>query len=268
MPKLTDTYARAYDCCDQIFIELGRFPTIDLIRERIGVNSPTTIKKAMNEWTQHFAEKHFDMINRPDIPVMLSDAMKQAWKLAVIEAEKAYLQKEQSYQQLISQKQTIIEGLQQEKIFLNRGLEESRAQSAAEEKQIRILQQQVASQNQEQHRLLEQLKATEKQLTEQQAMVLEQTQRWQYQQEQDQNWFARRILEEKQFVEGKYLEKIQRLQQKTAVLTESETALQQLCASLRRDHQRLSEALLETQKSDEPSIKDKLRAHRVKHKGK
>lgn len=268
MPKLTDTYARAYDCCDQIFIELGRFPTIDLIRERIGVNSPTTIKKAMNEWTQHFAEKHFDMINRPDIPVVLSDAMKQVWKLAVIEAEKAYLPKEQRYQQLISEKQIIIDDLQQEKTFLNRALDESNAQLVVEEKQIKILQQQVESQNQEQHRLLEQLKATEKQLTEQQVMTLEQTQRWHYQQEQDQDWFARRILEEKQFVEDKYLEKIQRLQQKVAVLTESETALQQLCGSLRRDHQRLSEALLETQKSNAPSIKDRLRVHRMKHKGK
>jgi hypothetical protein len=88
MPKLTDTYARAYDCCDAVFTELGRFPTIDLIRERIGVNSPMTIKKAMNEWTRHFAEQHFDKLNRPDVPAALAHAMEQAWKLAVVEAER------------------------------------------------------------------------------------------------------------------------------------------------------------------------------------
>ena len=60
MPKITDTYTLAYDCCETILRELNRFPTIDLIRERIGVNSPTTIKKAMNNWTAEFAKRYIE----------------------------------------------------------------------------------------------------------------------------------------------------------------------------------------------------------------
>lgn len=248
MPKLTDTYARAYDCCDAVFTELGRFPTIDLIRERIGVNSPATIKKAMNEWTQHFAEKHFDKINRPDMPVALLHAMEQAWKLAVVEAEQAYLKKEQGYQNTIAETQAAVAEMQQAMAFVNQTLGEARAQLEQRERQIKVLQQQIDEQARLAGRLHEQLSASEKQVAELQTLLSEQTQRSQKQQDHDQAWFARRISEEKQHMEEKWHDKVQRQAQQIALLSASETTLQALCANLRREQLRLQETLAQTPK--------------------
>lgn len=265
MPKLTDTYARAYDCCDAVFTELGRFPTIDLIRERIGVNSPVTIKKAMNEWTRHFAERHFDQLNRPDIPAALAHAMEQAWKLAVVEAEKAYRQKEQGYQQTLAENQVTIDSLQQEKAFLNRTLGEARGQIAESEQQIQALRQQLEAQAQALVQLAVQLADAEKQLADQQVLMQEQSQRWQQQQAQDQAWFARRISEEKQFAEDKHLDKLQRQSQQIALLKESEASLRQVCAGLRQELRRVEAALAESQKNTGQrfKFKPKVKANRM-----
>ncbi len=249
MPKLTDTYARAYDCCDDVFTELGRFPTIDLIRERIGVNSPVTIKKAMNEWTRHFAEKHFDKLNRPDIPVALNHAMEQAWKLAITEAEKAYQQKEQAYKDTIAENRVAIEGLEQEKAFLNQSLGQARGQIAENGQQIQALRQKLDTQAETLHQLAGQLTDAEKQLADQQAVIQEQSQRWQQQQEQDQAWFARRISEEKQFAEDKHQDRLQRQSQQIAMLTESEASLRQTCTGLRQELRRVEAVLAESQKN-------------------
>ncbi len=246
MPKLTDTYARAYDCCDQVFTELGRFPTIDLIRERIGVNSPVTIKKAMNEWTRHFAERHFDKLNRPDIPVVLTQAMEQAWQLAVLEAEQAYVQKEQGYKQSLAEAQATIGLLQQERELMVQTLGEAREHLERAEQKLLAFQQQVDGLAQDNRRLEEQVETSGKQLAEHKALLAEQAQRWQERQEQDQAWFARRISEEKQFSEEKWQEKLQRQQHQIAALTESETVLRQTCVGLRQEQQRLLKALADS----------------------
>jgi len=267
MPKLTDTYARAYDCCDAVFTELGRFPTIDLIRERIGVNSPVTIKKAMNEWTRHFAERHFDQLNRPDMPAALAHAMEQAWKLAVLEAEKAYLQKEQGYQQTLAENQVTIDSLQQEKAFLNQTLGQAMGQLAESEQQIQVLRQQRDTQAQTLHQLAGQLADAEKQLADQQAVMQEQSQRWQQQQDQDQAWFARRISEEKQFAEDKHQDRLQRQSQQIALLKESETSLSQTCTRLRQELRRLEAALAESQKNTGQRFKFKPKVKANKKAG-
>lgn len=267
MPKLTDTYARAYDCCDAVFTELGRFPTIDLIRERIGVNSPATIKKAMNEWTQHFAEKHFDKINRPDIPVALIHAMEQAWKLAVVEAEQAYLKKEQGYQNTIAETQAAVAEMQQAMAFVNQTLGQARAQLEQREQQIDVLQQQIDEQARLAGRLREQLSASEKQVAELQTLLSEQTRRLQKQQDHDQAWFARRISEEKQYMEEKWHDKVQRQAQQIALLSASEATLQALCANLRREQLRLQETLAQTPKPDAHRFKLRRQPEKVSDKG-
>jgi chromosome segregation ATPase len=271
MPKLTDTYARAYDCCDAVFTELGRFPTIDLIRERIGVNSPVTIKKAMNEWTRHFAERHFDQLNRPDVPVALAHAMEQAWKLAVLEAEKAYQVKEQGYVQNLAENRVAMEGLEQEKAFLKQMLGEARGQIADGEQHIQALRQQLDTQAQALAQSAGQLAEAEKNLVGLQGLMQDQSQRWQQQQEQEQAWFARRISEEKQFVEEKFQDKLQRQGQQIALLTESEASLRQTCTGLKQELRRLEAALAECrQKSVQPykfKVKDKANKKSGKRPG-
>lgn len=90
MTKNTDTYALAYECCDTVFLEDGRFPTIDAIRDRIHVNSPAVIKRAMNDWTLHFVEKHRWRLEHPNMPAVIVDAAESLWKLALLQAEQSY----------------------------------------------------------------------------------------------------------------------------------------------------------------------------------
>lgn len=90
MEKRTDTYSLAYECCDAVFFEEGRFPTIDAIRDRIHVNSPAVIKRAMNDWTLHFVEKHRRKLENPNMPAVIVDAAESLWKLALNQAESEY----------------------------------------------------------------------------------------------------------------------------------------------------------------------------------
>ncbi|MDP2427685.1 MAG: DNA-binding protein, partial [Methylobacter sp.] len=94
MPKMTNTYVLAYACCETILKELSRFPTIDLIRERIGVNSPNTIKKAMNDWTEAFAKQYIEQqhsaLDCPGVPSVLTGALTQLWQTTVAEAQLNY----------------------------------------------------------------------------------------------------------------------------------------------------------------------------------
>lgn len=90
MKKNTDTYSLAYECCDRVFLDEGRFPTIDAIRARIQINSPAVIKRAMNDWTLHFVEKHRRKLEHPNMPAALVDAAESLWQLALQQAKQAY----------------------------------------------------------------------------------------------------------------------------------------------------------------------------------
>ena len=93
MAKNLNTYELAYECCNTVFIEDGRFPTIDSIRERIQINSPAVIKRAMNDWTLHFVEKHRERLEHPTMPTLLIDASESIWKLALLEADKVFAER-------------------------------------------------------------------------------------------------------------------------------------------------------------------------------
>lgn len=266
MPKQTNTYTLAYDCCDHILTELGRFPTIDLIRERIGVNSPVTIKKAMNEWTQHFAQQHFEKLHRPDLPATLLHSVEQVWKLAVAEAEKTYLQKEQEYRQIIADTQAESASRQEELQFLAQTLSEANKRLTQSDRDLQALQQQLDEQRQDCSQLRGQLAACEQQCADQQALMEEQAQRRQQQQEQDQAWFARRLSEEKLFSEQKWQEQVHRQAQQIAALTESEAVARQLCAGLRQEQQRLQQVLAAYQNASKDSHRFKMKPKPEKHR--
>jgi chromosome segregation ATPase len=94
MPPRTDTYERAYACCDQVLFEDGKFPTIDAIRERIQVNSPAVITRAIKDWTLHFVDRHREKLERPAIPPLLLDSAESLWRLALDEANRALQERE------------------------------------------------------------------------------------------------------------------------------------------------------------------------------
>lgn len=99
MPKNTDTYERAYECCDRVLFEDGRFPTIDAIRDRIHVNSPAVIKRAISDWTLHFVERHRQRLQHPNMPAVLVDAAESLWKLAVSQAEQVFAERSETLSQ-------------------------------------------------------------------------------------------------------------------------------------------------------------------------
>ncbi|PPD50032.1 MAG: hypothetical protein CTY16_02600, partial [Methylobacter sp.] len=148
-------------------------------------------------------------------------------------------------------------------------LGQARGQLAEGERQIQALRQQLDTQAHALAQLEGQLTDTKKQLADQQALMQEQSQRWQQQQDQDQAWFARRISEEKQYMEEKWHDKVQRQQQQIALLSASEATLQALCANIRREQQRLQEALalVQTPKPDAHRFKLRRPPEKVSDKG-
>lgn len=249
MPKITDTYANAYICCEQVLIETGKFPTIDAIRTRIGVNSPNTINNAIKAWTQDFAEKQLDKQKRPDIPITLLEGIEQIWKLASIEAEKNYSEKESAFkatvaelQNTIDQQQDTLAQLKQQLATLSSQNEQSLAKIDA----MTALNGQIAQENKTRQG---QISVLESQLLNKDAQLVEQESKWQERQEQDQQWFARRLQEEKTFIEQSWREKNHRQQEAIQSLTLSEESLRQTCVSLSLDHKKVTEELKALQKT-------------------
>ncbi|MBF6649119.1 DNA-binding protein [Methylobacter sp. BlB1] len=113
MKKNTDTYSLAYECCDQVFLEEGRFPTIDAIRERIHINSPAVIKRAMNDWTLHFVDKHRRKLEHPKMPAALVDAAESLWQLALQQAQAAYGERQAALDRKEADWQSRLQALEQ-----------------------------------------------------------------------------------------------------------------------------------------------------------
>jgi Plasmid replication region DNA-binding N-term len=249
MPKLTDTYTLAYACCEQVLIETGKFPTIDAIRTRIGVNSPTTINNAIKAWTQDFAERQLAKQNRPDIPATLHESVEKIWQLATKEAEKDYLPKEQAFnnqlfelnQQLAEREVLLAEQAQQ-----LAGLNDDKTQALVT---IAALQTQAEQDLQRYQALQLDMMQLENQLQHKDNQLQEQEKTWQERQAQDQQWFARRLQEEKNFIEQSWQQKYQRQQETIQSLLLSEESLRQTCVSLSREHKKVLDELQALQQS-------------------
>jgi DNA repair exonuclease SbcCD ATPase subunit len=154
MEKRSDTYSLAYEGCHAVFLEEGRFPTIDAIRDRIGINSPAVIKRAMNDWTLHFVEKHRQKLENPHLPAVLVDASESLWKLAMSEAKKAFAEKENALSLRESEWQSQIKRLEDQLI-------ENQQMWASEKNQLdQALKEQISKAND----LTETLNSTNQQL--------------------------------------------------------------------------------------------------------
>ena len=249
MPKITDTYANAYACCEQVLLETGRFPTIDAIRARIGVNSPNTINNAIKAWTQDFAEKQLDKRSRPDLPPVLLDSIEKIWKLAAVEAAKNHAEKESAFkvslmelQNNLNQQLALVGKLKQE-------LETASLQNqqfSVKMEELSALNGELAQENASQQHVIVGL---ESQVQQKDAQLQEQEAKWLERQEQDQLWFARRLHEEKTFIEQTWHDKSQRQQETIQSLLLSEESLRQTCVSLNREHKKATEELAALQKT-------------------
>jgi chromosome segregation ATPase len=269
MPKITDTYTLAYACCETILKELQRFPTIDLIRDRIGVNSPNTIKKAMNDWTaafaKHYIEQQRSPLDCPGVPTALTDTLYQLWKDTVSEAQQRYTEQSAVLQDNITQLQHTIA---QQHIVL------TDAEQALHEAGVKIetLEADLMASSVDQARLQTELLATQQHehtlnqaLEQQQQREIELSEQYQHRLQQEQDWMQRRILEERELATSKGRVKKDQLEQRlTLVTTHLDLTQQALQTIQNHNHQLLNEtSKLKTQM--EKMTLNVLPAHRFKH---
>lgn len=255
MPKITDTYALAYACCEQVLIETGKFPTIDAIKTRIGVNSPNTINHAIKAWTQDFAEKQLEKRNRPDLPTCLLDSIEQIWKQATKEAEKNYLNKEKAFHATIGDLQQTISEQQATLTQDKQRIESLTSQNQQLTHSVDALEMLSTELEQKNKINLERIQDLEKQSVAKEKQLAEQEAQWQVRQEQDQLWFARRLQEEKTFIEQVWRDKYQRQQETIQSLTLSEDSLRQTCLSLNTELKKVTEELKMLQKAADKKYK-------------
>lgn len=219
MAKSTNTYELAYECCDTVFFEDGRFPTIDSIRERIHVNSPAIIKRAMNDWTLHFAERHREKLQNPNMPSLLIDASESIWKLALTEANQAFSERSRELDLREAEWKSEIAAIQQllkesevnwnaEKLSLNTELE---SQSARLTETIAKLEQKSTSLDETERALSETKQALSRAdgaLTEARSAHESQAKEWAAKFDRDHDWHLKRIEEEKEALRAQHAKTI------------------------------------------------------------
>lgn len=249
MPKITDTYQLAYTCCETILKELNRFPTIDLIRERIGVNSPNTIKKAMNDWTASFAKQYIEQqqskMHCPEVPNLLTDAVYQLWKLSVNEAEQLANTKIAAsqiqlneLQNTLKQQHTILLAAQQDlnTETFNLATAQTLIENLNHEKDL--IQTALIA---EQQKTLTLTKTLEEQSNREIALKEQHVLRLQ----QEQDWMQRRILEERELAAEKWQAKQQPFEERLYFLkSQVEQALQSQALVQKQNQQLLAEITL------------------------
>lgn len=243
MPKITDTYQLAYACCETVLKELNRFPTIDLIRERIGVNSPNTIKKAMNDWTEAFVKQYIEQQQAtmafPEVPAVLNDAVYQLWKRSVNEAEQLASIKTEALQAQLNELQQTIEHYKTNCLAIQQALQNETDKVAATEKQLTTLNQEHQLTHKEllesQQREQALANALEEQSKREQAFMEQHAKRLQ----QDQDWMQRRILEERELAAEKWQAKHQQLVERLGFLKAQEQQVQRSQTLLQTQNQQL-----------------------------
>ena len=88
MPKVTDTYERAYEACG-VLAARGLNPTVKTVAEFIGTNSPAIISPAIKDWKQSLAAESLRRLEIPEVPERLVESTIALWRLAVEEAQLA-----------------------------------------------------------------------------------------------------------------------------------------------------------------------------------
>lgn len=210
-----ETYTLAYACCDVVLLEDGKFPTIDAIRERIGINSPVVIKRAINDWTLHFVEKHRKKLLIPNMPTLLMDATEALWQLCVNEASKSFEQDKSALTQREAEWQNTLTK-QQDALKTNAMAWETEKQRMMQElsaqtdliKEFSLRLDDTVRQLDEANRQLNEtrqaLSHSEGSLAEVRDANTKQMQDWTIKFEKDHQWHLNRITEEKQALATHY----------------------------------------------------------------
>lgn len=247
MPKITDTYALAYACCDRVLQETERFPTIDAIRERIGVNSPNTIKKAMNDWTAAFARKHFEKLHRPDLPVALQDATEVLWQLALKQAALTFQTQTQAYRDEQARLQQWVAKLEAQLQAQETALQHARAQLSHMTETRDALSAQLAEQQQRQAAAQQQIRELQTLQQQGEQQLIQERHQAHTLQQQNEVWYQRRIVEERDLAAEKWQGQVQQVQALNHVLEQNRQQSSQQNKHLQERVKTLQAALVDAQ---------------------
>ena len=223
MPKVTDTYERAYEACS-VLATRGINPTVKTVAEYIGTNSPAIISPAIKDWKQSLAAESLRRLDIPDVPERLVESTIALWRLAVDEAqltlakEKAALAEEKiQLNALVGKSEATCQAVQQEYALYKERSEQDRADLRA------MLQQREDEKKQldAEHGQVLQALALAREANAALTGSLEETQRtqqrqqteWEEKFDRDHAWHLTRIAEERERAKQEEQEKIIRLEE-------------------------------------------------------
>jgi hypothetical protein len=82
-----NTYTLAYEACEKLFSESGQIPTIEVIKQLIGISSLNTISIAIKDWKKNLSKTRQVNINDPDgTPSFLHEIISDIWQQALLQA--------------------------------------------------------------------------------------------------------------------------------------------------------------------------------------
>ncbi len=136
MPKVTDTYERAYAACAKL-AAAGVNPTVKTVAEAIGTNSPAIISPAIKDWKRSVAAESLRRLEIPEVPVAVADAASALWRLAVEQAQAALARQRQALETERDDWRTKLQQAGMEQAGLQQAFEAYRQKAEAQARQLR-----------------------------------------------------------------------------------------------------------------------------------
>jgi chromosome segregation ATPase len=227
MPKVTDTYERAYEACG-VLAARGLNPTVKTVAEYIGTNSPAIISPAIKDWKQSLAAESLRRLEIPDVPERLVESTIALWRLAVEEAqltlakEKAALAEEKvQLNALVGKSEAAHQAMRQDYTHYRERAEQEREALRATVAQLEADKQQLVADQSQTLKALALAREANASLN----GSLEETQRthqrqqgeWEEKFDRDHAWHLTRIAEERERAKQEEQEKIARLEEALAL---------------------------------------------------
>ena len=226
MPKVSDTYERAYAACDQLAAR-GLKPTVKRVVEHIGVNTPALIGPAIKDWLVSSAADRQERLQIPEVPDALVESVSAQWRLAVESARQALAAEREAFEQEKTEIRTALATLETTHAALRQEFSAYREAAEADRQQLREtlgqrnldLEQSRAEASAATQALADAREAVARLTGSLEAAQQEQARRqedWQARLDSDHHWHLTRIEEEKERARQDAAEKITQL---TSALT-------------------------------------------------
>lgn len=235
----SSTYNRAYAACDAIWQEERLTPTIARIVARIGVNSPTPISRAIQDWKADRHAKQAAQEPVPGLPESVQMLAGQLWQQALtaargeletlrssIDAERMALEAK------VADAQSARDATLREWEAFRAGTEQAIASLQAQNAALETSLQLEKAGNESLRREFNQARATIAELrgslAEAKNAHTEAIQSWQARQEREHAWHLHRIAEERKWAEQQSSERLAHQEKRIQALTTQAEAAREL----------------------------------------